>query len=116
MQNRGRRRMYFFISDQYPYGGVSKTTKFLGLDTEWAFGGESVARKLHLPVLYVYLDRVRRGEYVIKISQICSDASLCREGEITSAYSALLEKDILSRNENWLWSHRRWKNILNYKI
>ncbi|MBQ3660159.1 MAG: lysophospholipid acyltransferase family protein [Bacteroidales bacterium] len=116
LQNRGRRRMYFFISDQYPYGGVSKTTKFLGLDTEWAFGGESVARKLHLPVLYVYLDRVRRGEYVIKISQICSDASLCREGEITQAYSALLEKDILSRNENWLWSHRRWKNILNYKI
>lgn len=116
LQNRDRKRVYFFISDQYPYGGVSRTTTFLGLDTEWVYGGESVARKLHLPVLYVYLDRVRRGEYVIKFSQICSDASLCEEGEITRAYSAMLEKDILSRKENWLWSHRRWKNILNYKI
>lgn len=116
LEHRRQKRLYFFIADQYPYSGVAHSNTFLGLPTEWHNGGEVIARKLHLPVLYLYIDRVKRGEYVIKISQICSDASLCREGEITRAYSALLEKDILSRNENWLWSHRRWKNILNYKI
>ena len=116
LERRGQRRAYFFIADQYPLGGVSVTTSFLGLETEWVRGAESVARKLHLPVLYVYIDRVKRGGYVIKISQICSDASLMREGEVTAAYSALLEKDILARKENWLWSHRRWKNKDLYTI
>ena len=116
LEHRSRKRAYFFIADQYPYGGVSVTTNFLNNETEWAFGAESVARKLHLPVLYVYIDRVSRGEYVLKISQICSDASLLQKGEVTEAYSALLEKDILMRKENWLWSHRRWKNKNLYTI
>ena len=116
LQHRAQRRAYFFIVDQYPYGGVSQTTEFLGLETEWAFGAEAVARKLHLPVLYLYIDRVKRGGYVVKISQICSDASIMGKGEVTEAYSALLERDILARKENWLWSHRRWKNKDLYNI
>ena len=116
LERRGHRRAYFFIADQYPLGGVSATTTFLGLETEWVCGAEAVARKLQLPVLYVYIDRVKRGGYVIKISQICSDASLMREGEVISAYSAMLERDILSRRESWLWSHRRWKNKDLYTI
>lgn len=116
LEHRGQRRAYFFIADQYPYGGISVTTGFLHNETEWAFGAEAVARKLHLPVLYVYIDRASRGEYVLKISQICSDASLLQKGEVTAAYSAMLERDILSRKENWLWSHRRWKNKKIYTI
>lgn len=116
LEHRTQRRAYFFIADQHPLGGVPVTTTFLGMETEWARGAESVARKLQLPVLYVYIDRVKRGGYVIKISQICSDASLMGEGEVVSAYSALLERDILSHRESWLWSHRRWKNKDLYTI
>ncbi len=112
--HRNERRIYFFISDQYPYGGAEHTCKFLGLDTEWVGGAEAIARKLHLPVMYVYLDRVKRGKYVIKISQICSDASLVDKGGITATYASNLERDIMSRKENWLWSHRRWKNLWPY--
>ena len=114
LQNRSSKRMYFFIADQYPYEGSPRTDTFLGLETEWHSGAEAIARKLHLAVLYVYLDRVKRGGYVMKISQICSDAALPAEGEVTDAYAALLEKDILSRTYNWLWSHRRWKNLWPY--
>ena len=114
LERRSEPRIYFFISDQYPYGGVSQTNIFLGLDTEWATGGEAIAHKLHLPVLYIYLDRPKRGQYVIKISQICSDASALPQGRVTDTYAALLEKDILARRENWLWSHRRWKNLWPY--
>ncbi len=64
--------------------------------------------------MYVYLDRVKRGKYVIKISQICSDASLVDKGGITATYASNLERDIMSRKENWLWSHRRWKNLWPY--
>ena len=116
LERRSQRRAYFFIADQYPLGGLPATTTFMGLETEWARGAEAVARKLQLPVLYVFIDRVKRGGYVIKISQICSDASLTGQGEVTSAYSALLERDILSRRESWLWSHRRWKNKNLYTI
>ncbi|MBO4557620.1 MAG: hypothetical protein J5693_03310 [Bacteroidales bacterium] len=114
LTNRGSKRIYFLLSDQYPYGGAAVTNKFLGLDTDWVDGGEAIARKLHLPVLYVYLDRIKRGEYVIKVSQICSDASATAKGEVMDAYAALLQKDIAARPYNWLWSHRRWKNLWPY--
>lgn len=114
LEHRRQKRLYFFIADQYPYSGVSHTNTFLGLPTEWHNGGEVIARKLHLPVLYLYLDRVKRGEYVIKISQICSDASLGGPGSVTDTYAALLERDILARKESWLWSHKRWKNLWPY--
>ena len=114
LQNRDKKRMYFFIADQYPYEGSPRTNDFLGLETEWHSGAEAIARKLHLPVIYVYLDRVKRGEYVMKISQICSDASAMPQGAVTDAYAALLEKDIEAHIFNWLWSHRRWKNLWPY--
>ena len=107
-------RVYFFIADQYPYGGVYQTNTFLGLETEWFTGAEAVARKLHLPVFYIYLNREQRGRYVIKISQICSDASQTMPGEVTDAYAGMLERDILFERDNWLWSHRRWKNLWPY--
>ena len=31
--------------------------------------------------------------------------------EITRRYYDLLEKDIKETPHNWLWSHKRWKNI-----
>ena len=114
LERRDEPRIYFFIADQYPYSGASQTNTFLNLETEWFTGGAAIARKLHLPVLYIYLDKVQRGEYVIKISQICSDASQWETGAVTDAYAKLLERDILSRRENWLWSHRRWKNLWPY--
>ena len=114
LERRSEPRVYFFIADQYPYGGVSQTNTFFGLETEWFTGGEAIARKLHMPVLYIYLDRERRGKYVVKILQICPDASQTEAGFVTDTYAALLERDLSTRKENWLWSHRRWKNLWPY--
>jgi len=33
-----------------------------------------------------------------------------QEGEITQQHFALLEKNILNKPGDWLWSHRRWKH------
>ena len=30
--------------------------------------------------------------------------------EITEAHTKLLEKEIISKPQYWLWSHKRWKN------
>ena len=114
LEHKNQKRIYFFVADQCPYGVSYRSAEFLGLDTQWPDGGEAIARKLALPVLYVYLDRVKRGEYVIKISQICSDASLMAAGEVVAAYASRLQEDILARKYNWLWSHRRWKNLWPY--
>lgn len=114
IEHRDEKRIYFFIADQYPYNGSACTTDFLGLETEWVNGGEAIARKLHLPVVYICIDRQKRGEYVIKISQICKDASATEKGEVTTAFSKMLENDINNNKENWLWSHKRWKNLKIY--
>ncbi|MCF0173363.1 MAG: lysophospholipid acyltransferase family protein, partial [Bacteroidales bacterium] len=103
-------RAYFLISDQYT-STPTCTTTFLGLETGWAGGGEMIARRLHSPVLYIYVDREQRCGYVIKILQICNDASAVEPSEAVRTYSALLESDILARPACWLWSHKRWKNL-----
>ncbi|MBP9986461.1 MAG: hypothetical protein KBT44_00865 [Bacteroidales bacterium] len=115
LEHRAEKRVYFFIADQYPYKGAGCITEFLGLETEWANGAEAIARKLHLPVAYMYIDNPKRGEYVINFSQICEDASTTEKGEITAAYSKMLEADIYKKKENWLWSHKRWKNLNIYQ-
>ncbi|MBR5736805.1 MAG: lysophospholipid acyltransferase family protein [Bacteroidales bacterium] len=114
LENRDERKVYFFIADQCPEGRGGVETEFLGLRTEWVTGAEAIARKTGMPVAYIGINRAARGRYVISCETICEKPSSTQPGEITEAYSSKLERDIRADRVNWLWSHRRWKNLWNY--
>lgn len=103
-------KAYFLLSDQSPgRRRRSYWVKFLNQDTACLHGLENYARLFDLPVIYVNVNRTRRGFYEIGLEEICSTPANTKPGEITAIYMKKLESIIRAQPEYWLWSHRRWK-------
>ena len=83
---------------------------FLNLDTAWLHGPEKYARLYKMPVVYVDIQKVKRGYYTLDLVMITEDPASLPDGEITRRYAKLLEKSIINEPAYWLWSHRRWKH------
>ncbi len=83
---------------------------FLNQDTACLHGPEAYAIKTNLPVVYLKIDKYKRGYYSLTFEKLIENPHEYSAGEITKTYFNRLEKDILARPEYWLWSHRRWKH------
>ena len=101
---------FFLLADQSPTN-VSRSywTNFMGRETAFLHGPERYARLYQLPVIFVDIQRVKRGYYEVGFSLITDNPASLPEGEITALYARKLEEVIRKKPENWLWSHRRWK-------
>ena len=108
-----RREKYIYLvnNDQFPRESSCEVGTFLNQPTTGFVGAATLASRLKLSVLYMGMVNDRRGHYSIRFERICDDASLMTPEEITRRYYDLLEKDIKETPHNWLWSHKRWKNI-----
>lgn len=100
---------YLFISDQNTSSSKAHWVNFLNQDTPCHRGMEVYARQYNLPVIYVDVQRVKRGYYTVELEELIPDPLHTAPGEITERYMQKLEKIIVQKPENWLWSHRRWK-------
>ena len=110
IKNRHEINSTAFIADQTPAPENAYWTTFLNQDTPVFWGTEKIAQKLNLPIVYVTVNRVKRGYYVINSEILITDSKNTSEGEISELHTKKLEKDILAQPEIWLWSHRRWKH------
>ncbi len=99
-----------FIADQTPPPDRAYWTTFLNQDTPVFFGTEKIARKLGCPVIYVGIERTRRGFYTMRFEELVADPANTAEGEISKRHTKRLEHDIRSQPAFWLWTHRRWKH------
>lgn len=82
---------------------------FLGIETAFLHGPEKYARMYNLPVVYIDVQRKKRGFYEIELTVLTNNPAELPDGEITRRYAHKLEQIIQNQPENWLWSHRRWK-------
>ena len=99
------------ISDQRPAPGSSRHwLPFLNQDTSVLIGTEQLARKFDYPVVFLDMQRPKRGYYVCEFVMISEHPQLEAENEITRKYMELLEKKIKDKPEFWLWTHNRWKH------
>jgi KDO2-lipid IV(A) lauroyltransferase len=99
-----------FIADQTPSPEKAYWMNFLNQDTPVFLGTEKIAQRMQYPIVYVAVKKIRRGYYTIQASLLKLPPYDRREGEITTAHTKRLEKDIIDQPETWLWSHRRWKH------
>ncbi len=100
-----------FIADQTPSNVEScYWMPFLNQDTPVFLGTEKIAKKMNRPVVYVHLNQIKRGYYEASFTIITENPKDTPDNWITKQHTELLEKDILSKPELWLWSHRRWKH------
>jgi KDO2-lipid IV(A) lauroyltransferase len=104
---------YFYImpSDQRSVDPKkSFWTSFLGIETPLLFGVEKYAVKYNLPVIFLHVNEIGHQCH-IKFSLICKYGKGTEHGFITKKYAEHLEKQIVDDPTQWLWSHRRWKEI-----
>ena len=99
-----------FIADQTPSPKGAFWMDFLNQDTPFFVGTGKIANKLNYPVVYVTVQRTKRGYYNITIEDLCESPKDVTPEEIVQAFSKRLEQDIVKSPETWLWSHRRWKH------
>ncbi len=100
----------FVLADQSPARTeIDHFEDFLGQETPFYNGMEKVARGLGYAVAYLDVRRTNRGFYEVEVKTITKDASVEPEGMITASYVKMLEDSVKRQPDNWLWSHRRWK-------
>jgi Kdo2-lipid IVA lauroyltransferase/acyltransferase len=89
---------------------INYWTTFLNQDTPVFTGAGKIASKFGMAVVFLNIEKVRRGHYNMKIETLFDDCSGIDESVITEAHVRRLEEVIMERPEYWLWSHRRWKH------
>lgn len=99
-----------FIADQTATKDHAYWMTFLNQDTAVFTGPEKLAIKFNYPVVYMNVQRPRRGYYEVFPELLIENPSLAKENEITEMFMARLEEEILRDPIPWLWSHRRWKH------
>lgn len=112
VRHKDEKATFFLIADQNPTGGEPFVVNFLNQPTAMLKGPEYLSRRGKMAVIYLYMDRISRGQYKINCELITRDASKEDPGFVTKQFASKLERDINSNKVNWLWSHRRWKKTL----
>lgn len=99
-----------YIGDQSPgRHGRKYWLKFLNQDTATMTGYEHFAKQYNTPVLYLNVEKKKRGFYECTFHVITNAPNEMPEGKIAETFMSVLEGIIKSTPEYWLWSHRRWK-------
>lgn len=106
----GRQMLLGLIADQNaPPQGDVHWYDFLHHKTLFFEGGEQMALKFNLPVLYFSMSRVDAGHYKGEAKLLYDGVESVEKHEITERYVRQLELDIMREPSAWMWSHRRWK-------
>jgi len=101
---------YIMAADQSPSNPRrSYWVDFLGRNTAFLHGPENYAREYDIPLIFVDIQRVKRGYYELTFSILADNPQELPKGEITKRYANKLESQIHQNPANWLWSHKRWK-------
>jgi KDO2-lipid IV(A) lauroyltransferase len=99
-------------ADQLPRPEDDKYwTRFLGIDTAFFTGPEKLARLFRAPVVFVAMQRVRRGYYRVRFERLATPPYPPREGAVTQPYVQAVEQQILAAPQDWFWLYKRWKYV-----
>ena len=68
-----------------------------------------MVRKFDIPVVPVYIERIKGINFKITIQQPIKFSKDENVKSITDKLNTIIEKMIMKKPENWIWSHNRWK-------
>ena len=110
-QKKGVLGIYGMIADQSPKVPRAKYwTKFMGITVPVFSGLEKLSKNLDMPVVYIAVNKVKRGYYEATFKTITTNPAEEPEFAITRQYFRLLEQQIKEKPELYLWTHKRWKH------
>ncbi len=103
--------IYAFIADQSPrLDKAGYWIKFMGVPCPAFVGGEILAKRLYMAVMYLHVEKVRRGHYQATLKTIATEPRTFENFKITETFFRELEEQIREKPEYYLWTHKRWKH------
>mgnify|MGYP001157387425 CR=1 FL=1 len=102
---------YGFASDQSPkkskalYWG-----NFLNNYVPIHTGAEFIAKKYNMAIVFMDVQKIKRGYYDASFSIICENPKNFKNFELTEKYIKIVEKQIINRPEYYTWTHKRFKH------
>ncbi|MBN2480310.1 MAG: lysophospholipid acyltransferase family protein [Bacteroidales bacterium] len=103
--------MVWFLADQRPPRSNKFWTRFLNREVSFYQGVEKLANRLDLAVVFMDIQKIKRGHYEIMFKKLFDHGTGSRENEITLRCVNEIEKEIYRQPEFWLWSHKRFKHV-----
>jgi Kdo2-lipid IVA lauroyltransferase/acyltransferase len=105
--------LYGFASDQSPKANTAyHFTSFMGHVVPVHTGAEMLAKRFDMNVIFLRTKKVKRGYYEASFELLSDNAKSVPNYEITDKFLALVEQQIYEAPEYYLWTHKRWKNIV----
>ena len=114
-----KNRMHQLLAHQYSIGLAADQNpgkpenaywlNFFNRPTPFVTGPDKAAIKNNTAVVFVKLDKIKRGRYQFSTKIITENAAEMKEGQLTKFYRDFLEQSIKENPDNYLWSHRRWR-------
>ncbi|WP_310993037.1 lysophospholipid acyltransferase family protein [Aequorivita marina] len=107
---KGIKTLTYILSDQTPKMGAFKhRDNFMGIDVPVFTGTEELAKKMDFSVLYLKVEKVKRGYYTATFVPLADKPKDYPNFQITRLFFDTLEDQIREKPEYYLWSHKRWK-------
>ena len=109
---KGIKAFYGFASDQSPQLNRARYwDTFMGYEVPVYTGAEMLAKKLDMNIVFVRVQKVKRGFYQATIVPLVEHPRDYPDYEITSIFLREVEKQILEAPEYYFWTHKRWKHM-----
>lgn len=110
-ERKKRLGIYAIIGDQSPkLDRAWYWTKFMGVRSPAFTGGEKLAKRLDMAVVYFHVEKIKRGHYHATFKTISDNPSEYVDYRITETFLRELETQIREQPEYYLWTHKRWKH------
>ncbi len=105
--------LYGLVSDQSPkLSATHHWEKFMGIEVPVHTGGEMLAKKYDMNVIFLKTKKLKRGYYEGSFEILCDEnIKEIPNYEITSNFLKLVEQQIYDAPEFYLWTHKRWKHM-----
>jgi KDO2-lipid IV(A) lauroyltransferase len=100
----------WFLADQRPPRNSKFWTIFLNQETAFFEGAEKISAKLGMAVVFIDIQKVRRGFYEVRFEKIIENATSLQANEVTLTCVRKMEEEIVRTPAFWLWSHKRFKH------
>lgn len=112
LKDRKLPRLIVLAADQRPNQmDIRYRTIFMNRQAAFFEGGEKLAKKFGLTVIYAHTSKPKRGYYEFEYQLLASPPYAGNAPHsITEKFIRLVEKNIRDEPALYLWSHNRWKN------
>ena len=108
--------VFMMVADQSPSSDKGiHWVDFMNIKTPFYRGIEFFSTKFNMPVFFTETIGTKKYNYEHTFRLIYDGTEKVKEGIITQRFASALEEAVKKQPENYLWSHKRWKKIIEYE-